>query len=321
MRLFPPPKRWRTDQDDIPGSPLAQDSRKEAKTRQTCSTSGSATSATSVASTVASAGSLVSTETIQNANKQHTYLVPIDSVRRQAVVGQRDDTLLRLTCMNTRKNKRQEQKFKKIPYGLIEWDNPRHISMINAWRRQLYGRGASKKLRETQWWLPDEELWLEMYCHLSIAETNRRAIDLPAKNDVGEEFLRFFEGRKLEDQHGGAVKRERRTLSSVTGKFGRSFPYLRECLAQAVVGMSGHVFTPSITGEEIDRFKTFKAEILEKGIRTEMVGFVNSPEWRAFFLSQSSGNDDVASRSKDGQGDTNGKSGTVENVKTPDSMA
>lgn len=124
---------------------------------------------------------------------------------------------------------------------------------------------------------------------------------------MGVAFLEFFEGRELTNRRGEAVQLQQRTMSSVTGKFGRSatFPWLRECLAQVVEGTSGDVFMPTITAEVLDAFKRLKAKMITKGVQTETGEFLDSPEWRAFFLLQSSGNDATDVDSDDeGQNDS-----------------
>lgn len=116
MRTKMPPKRKRSSEDSLPA--------RGSKRAKTIFQKYNPIIPTASASTVPSESLLATTETTTRTTNQNVkrpvYLVPIDRVRRLAVLGQRDDSVLRLQCMNLRRNKVQEQKFKKIPYNQIQ---------------------------------------------------------------------------------------------------------------------------------------------------------------------------------------------------------
>lgn len=212
--------------------------------------------------------------------------------RRKAVLGQRDESMLRMPCTNIKTNKDQEQHFRKIKQSEIDWNNRLHITEINNWRNQIYTR-AGMKVKEVNVWLPDEELWIELYLHLSIAETRKRGILQPAITAIGRAFQRFFVDRILTDKHGEVVQRKQRAHNAFASKFNRAYPRLQERLKQCVRGRSGDAFVPTITEAMLDRFKALKAEMAAKGLEKESDHAEDLPAWLDFFARLPTENEDM----------------------------
>ncbi|KAI4698599.1 hypothetical protein J4E81_005822 [Alternaria sp. BMP 2799] len=116
--------------------------------------------------------------TSRNTPGSKSTLIP-RGPRKKATLGVKDSSLLLMLCdSSTTPRKTTELHFRKIPHSLIDWHNPHHISQINAWRNQIYGR-AGLKARSVSLWYEAEELWFELYFQLSIVEARKRGIMLP----------------------------------------------------------------------------------------------------------------------------------------------
>jgi hypothetical protein len=187
---------------------------------------------------------------------------------------------------NVKTGERGQQDFVKRNASEIQWDNKKHIKEIHDWHNQIYLRGGVKK-RKTQNWKPKEEFWVELYYHVSIAETRRRTIRRPRKNAVGQEFLDFFASRKVMNRYGENVQRD---MPSFSGKFGRrtTFPQLRQRLAEDVMGTTGDGFMPTFTVKVINRFRRLKAVMAAKDVQIDSVDFLDSSKWEDLFLNPSS---------------------------------
>jgi hypothetical protein len=130
---------------------------------------------------------------------------------------------------------------------MIDWNNVTHISKINAWRNQIYGR-AGLKARSVSMWHEFEELWFELYFHLSIAESRKHSIMLPTTKTVRNAFNTTFVGKVLQDKDGDDLEvRAERQSNAFASKFSRVCPLLRARLNNCVFGKSGDVFVPRIT--------------------------------------------------------------------------
>ncbi|KAF1829134.1 hypothetical protein BDW02DRAFT_583928 [Decorospora gaudefroyi] len=208
-------------------------------------------------------------------------LVP-RGARETAQVGQRNEAMLRMVCDCTTTGRVTELHFRKISQSAIDWDNAYHISKINAWRNQIYGR-AGIKARAVNMWHEYEELWFELYFQLSIAESRTRGIMLPATKAVRDAFNEMFAGKVLKDKDGVDLEaRSERQGNAFASKFNRVCPVLRARLNACVFGRSGDVFVPTITFNMLDTYKGMKAEMVAKGITEESVMSDNLEEWKRF---------------------------------------
>ncbi|KAI4924300.1 uncharacterized protein J4E92_007381 [Alternaria infectoria] len=141
------------------------------------------------------------TTTSRNTPGSKSTLIP-RGPRKKATIGVKDESLLLMLCdSNTTPRKTTELHFRKIPHSHIDWHNPHHISQINAWRNQIYGR-AGLKARSVSLWYEAEELWFELYFQLSIVEARKRGIMLPGNVEmeavVKEEEVREMEAKELD---------------------------------------------------------------------------------------------------------------------------
>lgn len=196
-------------------------------------------------------------------------LVPRGS-RKKATVGVKNESLLRMVCdCNTTPSKVTELHFRKIPHSLIDWNSPHHISKINAWRNQIYGR-AGLKARSVSLWYEAEELWFELYFQLSIVEARKHGIMLPGSRQVREAFNKTFVGKVIQGRAGEDLPpRVEREGNAFASKFNRMFPLLRARLNGCVMGRSGDVFVPVITFGMMERYKVMKRNLVERGIEAE----------------------------------------------------
>jgi hypothetical protein len=193
--------------------------------------------------------------------KAMSTLVPRGE-RCTAKLGQPDDSMLRMTCDCSASKRVTELHFRGIAHSTIDWNNPAHISKINAWRNQIYGR-AGLKARSVSMWHELEELWFELYFSLSIAESRKHGIMLPTTQTVRQAFNETFVGQVLQDKNGDDLElRAERQSNAFASKFNRVCPLLRAQLNNCVFGKSGDVFMPKITFEMMDKHKA-------NGIETE----------------------------------------------------
>ncbi|CAO2655708.1 Nn.00g045110.m01.CDS01 [Neocucurbitaria sp. VM-36] len=202
--------------------------------------------------------------------------------RTKARLGQQDDSLLRILCDDSKTGEAKELHFRKIPHSMIDWNSPQHISDINSWRNQIYGR-AGVKAKQVTIWHEEEELWFELYFHLSIAESRTRGILIPKTKAVLEAFNESFVGRVLKDKDGNSIEaRRERQLNAFASKFNRICPHLRARLHQSVFGKSGDMFVPKITDIMLKTYQQMKAEMCAQGIIGESDYSDNLEEWQHF---------------------------------------
>ncbi|KAF1845218.1 uncharacterized protein K460DRAFT_252696, partial [Cucurbitaria berberidis CBS 394.84] len=211
-----------------------------------------------------------------------SHLIP-RGVRKKATLGQRDDALLRMLCDDSKTNEVKELHFRKISHSMIDWKDAKHIRDINAWRNQIYGR-AGLKAKEVVMWHEEEELWFELYFHLSIAKSRTHGILLPKAKAVLDAFNETFVGSVLKDKNGNELEaRGERQPNAFTSKFNRICPHLRSRLQQCVFGKSGDTFVPKVTQAMLEKYQQMKAEMFAKGITSESVYSDNLQEWQNFF--------------------------------------
>jgi hypothetical protein len=209
-------------------------------------------------------------------------LVP-RGARKTAKLGQRDESLLRMLCDDEDSGEAKELHFRNMPHSSINWNDAHHINKINNWRNQIYGR-AGLKTRSVTLWLPDEELWFELYFHLTIAESRGRGILLSRTQSILEAFNETFVDRTIQDHHGkDTAPRLERQANAFSSKFNRMCPELRARLQQCVFGKTGDVFVPRITLEMLRAYKRMKLDMAAKGIHEESVYPDNLQEWRHLF--------------------------------------
>jgi hypothetical protein len=203
--------------------------------------------------------------------------------RKSAKPGQKDETLLRMLCEDTESGELKELHFRNMLHSNIDWNDVNHINKINNWRNQIYGRAGMKSKAVTAW-LPDEELWFELYYHLLIAESRVRGMLLPKTVEVLGTFNVTFAGRVIQDHHGyDTAPRTERQPNAFASKFNRMCPELRTRLYQSMFGKSGDVFVPEITLEMLYAYKKMKMDMSNKGIEKESAYAVHLDEWCYLF--------------------------------------
>jgi hypothetical protein len=134
-------------------------------------------------------------------------------------------------------------------------------------------------------WLPDEELWFELYFQLSIAESRARGILLPKTLLILNAFNQTFVGHILQDSHGNNIgPRVERNSNAFASKLNRMCPQLRTRLQQCVFGKSGDIFVPKITLDMLHAYKEMKTEMAVKGIEKESEYSDDLAEWCHLFF-------------------------------------
>ncbi|KAG9188956.1 hypothetical protein G6011_05824 [Alternaria panax] len=217
--------------------------------------------------------------------------------RQKATINQPDPSLLRMICDCSSTHRVTELHFRKIPHSMIDWTSAAHISKINAWRNQIYGR-AGLKARSVSLWYEQEELWFELYFRLSIKEARKagRGILLPGAKGVREVFNKCFVGTVIRDRAGDELPpRVEREANAFASKFNRMFPVLRARLNACVFGMSGDVFIPQMTLGMMERYRVMKADMKAKGIECESEYADHLEDWQ-HFLSHLPESEDVEVR-------------------------
>ncbi|KAI4954750.1 hypothetical protein J4E86_006060 [Alternaria arbusti] len=222
------------------------------------------------------------TSSSRNTPSSKSTLIPCGP-RKKATLGVKDSSLLLMLCdSSTTPHKTTELHFRKIPHSLIDWHNPQHISQINAWRNQIYGR-AGLKARSVSLWYEAEELWFELYFQLSIVEARKRGIMLPGNRQVRDAFNKTFVGRVIKGRGGEDLEpRVEREGNAFASKFNRMFPALRARLNGCVLGRSGDVFVPVITFGMVERYRVMKGKLAERGIEAESEYADGLEEWQWF---------------------------------------
>jgi hypothetical protein len=133
-------------------------------------------------------------------------------------------------------------------------------------------------------WLPDEELWFELYFQLSIAQSLTRGMILPKTINILEAFNDTFVGRVMQDHYGKPTEpREERRSNAFASKINRMCQRLRDRLGQCVFGRSGDTFVPKITMKMLQTYKQMKVDMREKGVMEESEYSDNLQEWQYLF--------------------------------------
>jgi len=133
-------------------------------------------------------------------------------------------------------------------------------------------------------WLPDEELWFELYFQLSIAEARKKGILLPKTVAILAAFNETFVGKSLKDAHGRDTEpRSERQGNAFASKLNRMCVQLRNRLNQCVFGKSGDVFVPKITIKMLRQYKEMKSAMAAKGIIDESAYADSLEDWNFLF--------------------------------------
>ncbi|RYN41202.1 hypothetical protein AA0112_g2347 [Alternaria arborescens] len=208
-------------------------------------------------------------------------LVP-RGTRKKASIGHKDESLLRMVCDCSTTNRVTELHFRKIPHSMIDWNSAHHISKINAWRNQIYGR-AGLKARSVSLWYEKEELWFELYFQLCIVESRKRGFLIPGSRKVRDAFNATFVGTIIQDKAGNDLPpRAAREANAFASKFNRMCPVLRARLNNCVFGNSGDTYMPKITFKMMEEYKTMKEEMAAKGVECESEYADHLEDWRHF---------------------------------------
>lgn len=210
-----------------------------------------------------------------------TTLMPI-SERKKAIVGLKDEPMLRILCKDSKTGEEKMLNFRNLPYSQLDWNNPEHIAKINAWRNQIYGR-AGMRAKDVTIWLPDEELWFELYYHLSIAMAQARGMLIPKSREVLNSFNATFAPLADGDFDGEKLPGDR-TPNAFASKLNRMCLNLRNRLCASVYSKPGDSFVPTITLDMLDEYKKMKLDLAMKGIYGESAYSDDLEEWK-YFLS------------------------------------
>lgn len=133
-------------------------------------------------------------------------------------------------------------------------------------------------------WLPDEELWFELYYHIMIAESRARGILLAKNTHVLEAFNKTFAGHFIQDHNGYETgPRAARQNNAFASKFNRMCPKLRARLHHCVFGKSGDTFVPDITLDMLHAYQNMKDALKQSGIGEESDYAEHLEEWCHLF--------------------------------------
>ncbi|KAI0625887.1 Herpes-BLLF1 multi-domain protein [Pyrenophora tritici-repentis] len=204
-----------------------------------------------------------------------TTLVP-HVPRQRAILGQKDESLLRITGKSAITHKTNDLRFRLIPHASIDWNNAYHIGKINSWRNQIYQR-AGIKTRLIVSWHELEELWMELYYQLSIVEARQRNgnIILPSPKQLRDSFNELFVGRVLKDRRGRSLApRDERHATAFGSKFNRMFHTLKARLNACVRG-KGKEFMPEI---RFAMLLAYKAKKVEMGVEADDANLMQEEE-------------------------------------------
>jgi hypothetical protein len=209
-----------------------------------------------------------------------TSLMPVGE-RSKAIVGIKDESMLRMLCRDSKTGEEKQLHFRNLPHSQLDWDNVDHIAKINAWRNQIYGR-AGMKAKDVTMWLPDEELWFELYYHLSIAMSRHRGILIPKSKEVLDSFNETFASVSGGTPNGEQTPGDRQS-NAFASKLNRMCLNLKARLTASLYNKSGDSFVPEITLEMLEVYKKMKSNLATKGIYGESLYSDNLEEWKYFF--------------------------------------
>ncbi|KAF2650906.1 hypothetical protein K491DRAFT_782252 [Lophiostoma macrostomum CBS 122681] len=191
-------------------------------------------------------------------------LIPIGP-RTLAKVGVKDMSMLAMLTEYSTKHFLKELHFQNIVYAHIDWNKKSHITKINAWRNQVYGR-ANQTIKEVKMWHKDEETWIEIYHSLLLRYAKKYPLRMPQSKEVWGNFNNFFKGKVLVDKDGKTLlpPRGERQLTSFTSKVTRVCGKMKEQLDRLSKGELGGDYTPTIDQKMIDELKTIKATMFAR---------------------------------------------------------
>jgi hypothetical protein len=209
-----------------------------------------------------------------------TTLMPL-GYRQKANLGQKDETMLRMLCRDSKTGEERELHFRNLSHSQIDWNDAEHIAKINAWRNQIYGR-AGMKAKDVTMWLPDEEAWFELYYHLSIAASRSCGMLIPKSKDVLASFNETFVEVVTANEGENVQAPGNRLPNAFASKLNRMCLGLKARLVASVYNKSGDTFVPKITIVMLEDYKQMKADLAKKGIHAESPYSDNLEEWREF---------------------------------------
>ena len=190
-------------------------------------------------------------------------LIPVEA-RKLAKAGTKDTSMLAMLTKHSKTNELKELHFQNIVYAHINWNDKKHITKINAWRNQIYGR-AKLGIKEVTLWNVDEEAWIEMYHVLLLKYAKKYPLRMHHAKEVWTNFNNFFLGKVLIDKDGNNMPpREQRALPSFTSKVTRLCGKIKEQLDALSKGVLGHDYTPTITQDMIDEYKGIKTVLFTR---------------------------------------------------------
>ncbi|KAF2791945.1 hypothetical protein K505DRAFT_201805, partial [Melanomma pulvis-pyrius CBS 109.77] len=211
-------------------------------------------------------------------------LTPVGQ-KKPAVLGTKDESLLRVLVMSDATGEESELHFKRMIYDRIDWNDPKHIASINDWKTQIYKRSKLPKAKEVTLWHQDEELWIELFFNLFVIAAMSRHIAKPAYLKMCANFNDFFEGKVVQDRHGNDLApRPNRNLSSFKAKLTRSCVLIKKRLNVVLQDKKGdvEVYRPRINETMLAEYKRLKQEMQDKGLEIESEYSDNLAEWLEF---------------------------------------
>jgi hypothetical protein len=208
-----------------------------------------------------------------------TTLIPIGE-RQKAAIGLKDESMLRILCRDSKTGEEKMLHFRNLPYSQLDWNNVDHIAKINAWRNQIYGR-AGMRAKDVTIWLPDEEIWFELYYHLSIAMAQACGMLIPKSREVLKSFNSTFAPLADGSSDGEQLPGDR-SANAFASKLNRMCINLRNRLLASVYNKSGDCFVPTITLDMLQGYKNMKLDLAMKGIYGESAYSDGLEEWKHF---------------------------------------
>ncbi|KAF2706303.1 hypothetical protein K504DRAFT_332954, partial [Pleomassaria siparia CBS 279.74] len=222
--------------------------------------------------------------------KNTSDLIPVGAIRK-AVVGTKDETILRILVQNSKTNKESELHFQKLIYDRIDWNSAEDIAAINSWISQIWFRGGNKSKTVVRWHR-DEELWIELFHHLLVIAALDRNIARLTTTDVMHAFNDFFVDRVLKDKNGADLPpRDVREKDAFKAKIGRLATTTRWRVNGLIeinleyknLGRGApQEYIPAITSSMLEHFKKTAEFMQSRKMTTERQDSKDLEHWISF---------------------------------------
>ena len=203
--------------------------------------------------------------------KSQSRLIPIGD-RINAVLGTKDERLLRQLVQDVITGVEKELHFSKIIYDRIDWNSKADISAINEWKGQIFAR-SGRPVRTITIWHPDEDLFLELFWQLLIVAAQERKIIKPPLTEIRKSFNDFFKGRILQDKNGKDLPpRSIRLQDPFKAKMCRTAESLKYRFDACIKDKKGPFehYIPHITTRMLSEYRTLKQSMISRSIASDV---------------------------------------------------